>query len=77
MQTTIDQLKKGEKAMIIAFNLDTIPLKLIEMGCMEGHLVELVQTAPFGDPLYLNMNGTHLAIRKEMAHEIVVEIIRN
>jgi len=30
-----------------------------------------------GDPLYLDMNGTHLAIRKEMAREIVVEIIQN
>jgi ferrous iron transport protein A len=77
LQTTVDKLKKGEKAIIVAFNLDTIPLKLIEMGCMEGHLVELVQTAPFGDPIYLDMNGTHLAIRKEMAQEIVVELIEN
>jgi ferrous iron transport protein A len=37
-------------------------------------LVELIQVAPFGDPLYLDMNGTHLAIRKEMACEIVVEV---
>lgn len=77
MQTTVDQLKKGEKAIIITFNLETIPLKLIEMGCMEGHMIELIQTAPFGDPLYLDMNGTHLSIRKEMARDIVVEIIQN
>ncbi len=77
MNTTVDQLKKGEKAIIIGFNLDTIPLKLIEMGCMEGHLVELIQAAPFGDPLYLEMNGTHLAIRKETAREIIVDIIQN
>ena len=77
MQTTVDQLKKGEKAIIVAFNLDTVPLKLIEMGCMEGYVIELVQAAPFGDPLYLDMNGTHLAIRKEMAKEIFVEIIQN
>lgn len=77
MQTTVDQLKKGEKAIIITFNLETIPLKLIEMGCMEGHMIELIQSAPFGDPLYLDMNGTHLAIRKEMASDIVVEIIQN
>ena len=77
MQTTVDLLKKGEKGVIISFDIDKIPLKLIEMGCMVGHLVELIQVAPFGDPLYLDMNGTHLAIRKEMAHEIVVEIIRN
>lgn len=74
MQKTVDQLKKGEKGVILSFNIDKIPLKLIEMGCMEGHLVELIQVAPFGDPIYLDMNGTHLAIRKEMAREIVVEI---
>ena len=39
------------------------------------HLVELIQVAPFGDPIYLDMNGTHLAIRKEMAREIIVEIL--
>lgn len=77
MQTTVDQLKKGEKAIIVAFNLDTVPLKLIEMGCMEGYEIELVQSAPFGDPLYLDINGTHLAIRKDMAKEIFVEIIQN
>jgi ferrous iron transport protein A len=77
LQTTADLLQKEQKAIILSFNLDTIPLKLIEMGCMEGHSIELVQTAPFGDPLYLNINGTHLAIRKEMASDIVVEIIEN
>ena len=77
MQTTANLLQKEQKAVIISFNLDTIPLKLIEMGCMEGHLIDLVQTAPLGDPLYLNINGTHLAIRKEMASDIVVEIIEN
>lgn len=77
MQTTADQLKKGDKAIIITFNMDTIPLKLIEMGCMEGHLIELVQAAPFGDPLYLDINGSHLAIRKETALDIIVEIIPN
>ena len=61
----------------MSFNLDTIPLKLIEMGCMEGNLIELIQTAPLGDPLYLNINGTHLAIRGEMARDIIVEIIEN
>jgi len=77
LQTTANLLQKEQKAIIISFNLDTIPLKLIEMGCMEGHMIELVQTAPFGDPLYLNINGTHLAIRKEMASDIIVEIIEN
>jgi ferrous iron transport protein A len=31
------------------------------MGCLLGNTVELLQIAPFGDPLYLNVNGSHLA----------------
>lgn len=75
MQTTIYSLKKGEKAIIKDFDIDAIPLKLLEMGCLPGNIVELLQIAPFGDPLYLDINGSHLAIRIETAREIEVEII--
>ena len=77
MRTTINSLKKGEKAVIKDFDIDTIPLKLLEMGCLPGNTVELLQIAPFGDPLYLNINGSHLAIRIETAKEIEVEILKS
>ncbi|MSP85634.1 MAG: ferrous iron transport protein A [Flavobacteriaceae bacterium] len=76
MRTTINSLKKGEKAIIKDFDIDTIPLKLLEMGCLPGNVVELLQIAPFGDPLYLNINGSHLAIRIETAKEIEVEVLK-
>jgi len=76
LQTTIACLKKGEKAIITHFDVETIPLKLLEMGCLPGNSVELIQIAPFGDPLYLNVNGSHLAIRLETAREIEVEDIQ-
>ncbi|MFV8321961.1 MULTISPECIES: FeoA family protein [unclassified Flavobacterium] len=76
MQTTINSLKKGEKAIIKDFDIDTVPLKLLEMGCLPGNMVELLQIAPFGDPLYLNINGSHVAIRVETAKEIEVDIIK-
>ena len=75
MRTTISNLKKGEKAIITAFDVESIPLKLLEMGCLPGNSVELLQVAPFGDPLYLNINGSHVAIRLETACEIEVEIL--
>ena len=77
MQPTIASLKKGEKAIIKEFDVEAIPLKLLEMGCLPGNMVELLQIAPFGDPLYLNINGAHLAIRMETAREIEVEIIKS
>ena len=77
MQTTIHSLKKGQKAIILDFDIDIIPLKLLEMGCLPGNEVELLQVAPFGDPLYLDINGSHLAIRIETARLIEVELINN
>ena len=76
MQTTIANLKKGQRAIIKDFDADVIPLKLLEMGCLPGNMVELLQIAPFGDPLYLDINGSHLAIRIETAREIEVDIIK-
>ena len=77
MQTTIANLKKGEKAIIKDFDADIIPLKLLEMGCLPGNMVELLQIAPFGDPLFLDINGSHLAIRLETARDIEVELIKS
>ena len=77
MQNTIHTLKKGDKAIIKDFDIDLIPLKLLEMGCLPGSLVEVLHIAPFGDPLYLDINGSHVAIRIETAREIEVEPIKN
>jgi len=75
MALTIASLKKGQRAIIKDFSVDVVPLKLLEMGCLPGNEVTLVQIAPFNDPLYLNINGSHLAIRRETACNIEVELI--
>lgn len=75
MQVTVAHLKRGEKGIITDVSSIYIPLKLLEMGCLPGNEVELVQVAPFSDPMYLNINGTHLAIRKETAIHILIDII--
>ncbi len=77
MKTTVDLLQIGDIATITNVDLDKIPLKLLEMGCFPNNTLEVVQIAPFGDPIYLNVNnGSHLAIRKETAREIEVEIMK-
>jgi ferrous iron transport protein A len=76
LKHSIHSLKKGEKAIIKEFDIDLVPLKLLEMGCLPGNMVELLQIAPFGGPLYLNINGSHVAIRIETARVIEIEIIK-
>lgn len=76
MKTTAAQLQKGEQATITDVAVATIPLKLLEMGCLPGNSIEVLQIAPMGDPIYFNINnGSYLAIRKETASEI--EVTRN
>lgn len=70
---TLAELHKGEKAVIEDLVTDSVPLKLIEMGCLPGNVIELVQLAPFKDPMYLNVNGAHLAIRRETAYNIYIK----
>jgi len=75
LEVTLAQLKRGQKGIIKDVSSHNIPLKLLEMGCLPGNMVELVQVAPFADPMYLNINGSHLAIRKETAVHILIDIV--
>ena len=73
MSLTVADLKKGERRTITTIDVHRIPLKLIEMGCLPGNPVTLIQLAPYADPLYLNINGSHLAVRREIACLINIE----
>lgn len=67
MMETIAHLKRGEKGIIGNYSTELIPVKLQEFGCLPGNEVQLIQLSPFKDLLYLNINGSFFAIRKETA----------
>mgnify|MGYP001818457498 FL=1 len=76
MGFTIAHLRKGEKGIIKEFSEDSLPVKLMELGCLPGNEVELIQIAPLKDPLYINVNGSHIAIRRSVALQIELEPTR-
>lgn len=71
----LDELQFGEQAEIETIKTDQLPLKLIEMGCLPGNSISLIQKAPFNDPIYIKIDEAHLAIRKETAKNIFVRIV--
>lgn len=71
----LNQLKKGEKARIKNFDIQAIPLKLVELGCLPENEVALLQIAPLGCPYYFIINDTRVVIRKETAKQIEIEKI--
>jgi len=74
---TVADLKRGQRGIIKEFTEDILPIKLLELGCLPGNEVELVQVAPFKDPLYINVNGSHIAIRRSVALKIELDIIED
>ncbi len=77
MSTTVAHLKRGQKGIIKEFKDGLLPIKLLELGCLPGNQVELVQVAPFKDPIYINVDGSHIAIRRSTALQIELETIED
>ena len=69
---SLDELKIGEKAIVEIFEIENLPFKLIEMGCLPGNSIELIHKALLNDPLYIKIDESYLAIRQETAKEIFV-----
>ncbi len=69
---TLQNLPLSQSAVVIDFNSDNVPLKLIEMGLIAGAEVKLIQIAPLGDPYLFEISGSYVAIRKELAAQIEV-----
>lgn len=72
---TLDSIEKHQRAKIVAIDTALLPLKLIEMGCLPGNEVRLQQRTLLNDPMYLVIDDTHLAIRKETARHITIDLL--
>ena len=48
---TLDLLKRGEGGIIHSFPDEFIPIKLLELGCLPGNEIQVVQIAPYKDPI--------------------------
>ena len=60
------------------YSLDTAnesTIRLSQMGFVPGCLVRIIRKNPFGGPIQLKLNDYYLAIRKEDAQLIQVDII--
>ena len=48
-------------------------LRLREMGLLPGTKLQLIRTAPMGDPMEIKVRGYHLTLRKTEAEHVLVE----
>ncbi|CAN5482777.1 MAG: FeoA family protein [Pyrinomonadaceae bacterium] len=72
---TLSKLPAGVNATVTAVNGEgVISKRLMEMGMVPGVTVRLVKDAPFGDPIEIRILGSSLAIRRNEADSVEVEL---
>ncbi|GLO61435.1 iron transporter FeoA [Vibrio sp. MACH09] len=72
----LTDLKDGESAKVTAFSglSSDLKKKLMIMGLLPQTQIRVIRRAPMGDPLQVEVRGVSLALRKNIALEIEVEV---
>ena len=72
---TLAQMKMGEAGVVQKVNgSGNIKYRLIDMGIVKGSRVQVIKFAPLKDPIEIKVKGFTLALRKNEAAMIDVEV---
>ncbi len=73
---SLDQMKLGQKAVVEAISgQDALVQRLYEMGLLEGEQIEVIGSAPLGDPIEILLQGYHLSLRRSEAARVSVRML--
>lgn len=71
---TVNDLDPGSRGIISEIKApDIMRQRLMDLGLIKGTLVEMVRSAPLGDPIQITVRGTSLAIRRSEARTLIIE----
>lgn len=72
---TLDDIRRRQPATIVSVGgARGFRRRLMEMGLVPGTNVRVVNVAPFGDPLEIELRTARLSIRRAEAAEIEVRV---
>lgn len=66
----------AEVEVIGIIGKNAITQRLMEMGVVPGVTIRVVKNAPFGDPMQILVRGYNLALRRNEAERVQVQIIK-
>ena len=70
----LSQLKEGESGVINEImGDDSLAMRLMEKGILEGEPITLIGYAPMGDPLEFELRGYRISLRKTEAERVRLE----
>lgn len=69
----LSDVRRGETAVVSSIEgLRSFRRRLLEMGLVPGTEVTVVNIAPLGDPLFIEVRGSRWSLRHDEAAEIQV-----
>ncbi len=72
----LSDLKTGQQAMVVDVLHDGEKLqRLLDMGFVEGTEVRIIRNAPLLDPIDLSIRGYQIALRRDEANGVEVDLI--
>ena len=74
MSMKLSELRPGQRGRVLRVGGEPIfRRRLQEMGIVMGSDIELVEVAPFGDPIKLRVPAYELSIRRRDASQVEVD----
>jgi len=72
---TLNEMNAGQTAEITGYQAGNAAYraKLLALGLTRGARIKLVNVAPLGDPVELEVRGFHLSLRREEASVVSVK----
>lgn len=72
---TLDQLELGQVATITALNsIGANRRRLMDLGILPGTQVVAEMKSPLGDPVAYRVRGATIALRREQANQIEIQL---
>ncbi|HEV2148686.1 MAG TPA: FeoA family protein [Longimicrobiaceae bacterium] len=74
MARKLAELRPGERGRVTAVAGDADAVRrLMDLGLIRGTTLEVIRTAPLGDPMEVRLRGYMLTLRRAEAEHITVE----
>lgn len=72
----LSELHNGDRARILSVGgHGAFRKRILEMGFVQGQVVEVIQAAPLKDPVYYRLMDYNVSLRRKEAGLITVELV--
>ncbi|TYO95389.1 FeoA family protein [Desulfallas thermosapovorans] len=71
--TTLNRMSNGSFALVTGITAEGLTRRrLLDLGLVPGTKVEVIRRSPVGDPIAFNIRGAVIALRREVAGQVLV-----